>query len=75
MFGFATRNNTSATIEHLNANKNNLGTPEYREFVTANTEMANELASLITDFVDYGQSRAKYDRLKIKLEVTNPERN
>lgn len=63
--------NTTATIEHLNNNKVRLHTQEYKDFVVANYELSSQLSALIGDFVDYGQSKAKFERLRQKLEV-NP---
>ena len=61
--------NTTAAIEHLNENKGRLHTPEYKELLTVNYDLATELSALVTDFVDYGKTKAKYERLTNKLEV------
>ena len=61
--------NTEATIKLLNANKHRLHTPEYKEYLTTNYEVAMELAALVTDFVDYGKAKNKFEHLRDKLEI------
>lgn len=61
--------NTTATIEHLNNNKNRLHTPEYKEYLVMNYDLASELSALIVDFVDYGKTKAKFENLTNKLEM------
>lgn len=61
--------NIEETIEHINKNQNRLNMPEYRDYLTANHELSSSLAELIGDYVTYGKSKAKYQRLGSKLEV------
>lgn len=61
--------NTTATIEHLNDNKGRLNTPAYREYVLTNYDLASELSALISDFVDYGKTKAKFETLSRRLEI------
>lgn len=63
-------NNTEATIDYLNENKNKVHFQEFRDYVKANYELATDLESLIRDFVNYGETKGKFERLKSKLEVT-----
>lgn len=61
--------NTTATIEHLNQKPKLLHTGPYVEYADANYEMASNLAELISDYVDYGKSKARSEELASKLEV------
>lgn len=58
-----------ATIAHINQNKNRLGTPAYRDYLRANSEMATDIAGLIKDYHAYGEHKAAYERLGQKLET------
>lgn len=60
--------NTGATINHLNDNKSRIHFSEYADFATAGSDLAEELASLVSDYVDFGEHEADYHRLKGKLE-------
>lgn len=64
--------NTTATIEHLNKSPNRLRTAPYTDYVAANDEVAASLAELISDYVDYGKSKAKSEELASRLEVPEP---
>jgi hypothetical protein len=61
--------NIETTIEHINSNRDQLHTPQYREYLSANFEVSSTLAKLINDFVDYGQNKAKFERLGKALEL------
>jgi len=61
--------NTETTIEHINQNQSRLNSTEFQDYVKANYNLASRLASLIGDFVDYGEAKEKYERLSRKLEV------
>lgn len=65
--------NTTAAIEHLNKEPGRLNTPEYQEYLEAISDCAVNLASTISDFIDYGKTRERMDRLAAKLEL--PEKN
>ena len=62
--------NIETTIEHLNNNQSRLHMPQYKEYLSANSEVASSLSELISDYVAYGNNKAKYDRLGSKLEMT-----
>jgi hypothetical protein len=58
---------TSAVIDHLN------GTPrhniaEYKDYLEANADYATDLAAMIADFVNYGNTKQRLERLTTKLE-------
>jgi hypothetical protein len=60
----------SSTIEHLNADRGRaLQTTEHRDLLKANAELSSYMASLISDFVDYGRTKARFERLTRKLEI------
>jgi hypothetical protein len=61
--------NTSAAIEHLNKNPRNLNTAAYQTYLEAIADSASNLAATITDFVDYGKTKQRLDRLTAKLEL------
>lgn len=61
--------NTTATIEHLNQRPQLLHTGPYADYVAANYEVASSLAELISDYVDYGKSKARSEDLASKLEA------
>jgi hypothetical protein len=62
--------NTTNAIEYLNNNQAKpLTTGDYRDFIEANSDTSRELASMIADFVDYGNSKSRYETLRRKLEL------
>jgi hypothetical protein len=61
--------NTTAAINHLNQNKSRPTTADYTEYLKANDETAHELADTISNFVQYGQTRAKMQKLEQRLEI------
>jgi hypothetical protein len=59
---------TAAVIEHLKRQpKHTLA--EYQDYLETNADYARELAATIANFVDYGKTREKLERLSNKLEV------
>ena len=60
--------NTGTTINHLNDNHGRIHFAPYTDYAKANYELARELASLITDYVDYGDHEAEFHRLQEKLQ-------
>jgi hypothetical protein len=46
----------TSTIEHLAKNPGRLQTAPYKDYVTANDELASDLAKLISDYVDYDKT-------------------
>jgi hypothetical protein len=60
---------TSAVIERINAQPNRPFTDDYKDFLEANADYATDLAAMIADFVDYGKTRDRLERLGNKLEV------
>lgn len=60
--------NTTSIIEHLNQSPNHLWDPTYKEYLTSNAELADELAKLIGDTVDYDITRTKIQTLQERLD-------
>jgi hypothetical protein len=63
--------NTTAAINHLNENKLRPTAGSYPEYLKENTETAQELSSMISNFVRYGETRSKLDKLEHRLEVAS----
>jgi hypothetical protein len=61
--------NTTAAIEFLNKNQSRLWTAEYKDYIEANSDTSQELASLVSHFVDYGNHKSRYESLKNTLEL------
>jgi len=59
----------SATINHFNDNKSAIQMPAYRDYAKANREYMTRTSQLISDFVKYGETRAKADALEATLEL------
>jgi len=61
--------NTQTVIEYMNKNPRRLGTKEYTDYIEANADVAVELSDLIANFVDYGNTKDRLERLAKKLEL------
>ncbi|HTU45439.1 MAG TPA: hypothetical protein VMF91_10275 [Bryobacteraceae bacterium] len=64
--------NTQLTIAKLNDNPGSVHLPPYKEYVSAHYELASDLASTISDFVEYARTKAKFEALTRKLELPEP---
>jgi hypothetical protein len=60
---------TSAVIEHINANRQHLDTAEYKDYLEANVDYSADMAAIISDFVNFGKTKARFERLSDKLEL------
>ena len=60
---------TTNAIEYLNKNQTRLKAGEYKDYIEANSDTSQELATLIAHFVDYGNHKNRYDSLKKSLEL------
>jgi plasmid replication initiation protein len=59
---------TLAIIEHLNGQpKHNFA--EYQDYLEANADYSADLAAMIADYVDYGKTKDRMQRLAEKLEI------
>jgi hyperosmotically inducible protein len=64
--------NVEATIAHLSEEQGrHLQTPEHKEYLGTNAELATKLTELISNYVDYGNTKADLQRLTQKLEVSD----
>jgi hypothetical protein len=59
---------TAAVIERLNGDRTHTFA-DYDDYLVANADYATDLVTMLTDFVDYGNSRGRVERLGGKLEV------
>ena len=62
--------NTQNAISYLNKNPNKLTTGEYKDYIEATADQAAQLSSLIGDFVSYGNTKNRMERLATKLEIS-----
>ena len=60
---------TSAAIEHLNGEVPHTFA-EYKDYLEANADYSSDLAKMIADFVDYGRTKDRLERLNTKLEIS-----
>jgi len=61
---------TAAVIEHLNGAVRH--TPaELKDYLEANADYSTDLAKTIADFVDYGRTKDRLERLKTSLEISS----
>lgn len=59
---------TSAVIEHVSGTVKH--TPEeYKDYLEANADYSADLAAMIADFVNYGKTKQRMERLSTRLEV------
>ncbi|HEY7336459.1 MAG TPA: hypothetical protein VH639_16320 [Bryobacteraceae bacterium] len=59
---------TLAIVEHLKgAPKHNFA--EYDDYLEANADYATDLAAMIADYVEYGKTKERLERLAGKLEI------
>ncbi len=61
--------NTEKAINYGNENQKSLFTEPYKDYLEANADLSSELASTISDFVDYGNTKERLDALERKLEL------
>ena len=61
--------NTSAAIEHLKNTKNVHQANEYKSYLKANSKAAENLATLIGDFIEYDETEDKLAALNQKLAI------
>jgi hypothetical protein len=59
----------TATINHLNDNHARIGMPPYKDYVKTNRELMTKTARLISDVVDYGETKAEAESLEKALDL------
>ena len=62
-------NHLTATINHLNDNPSRVHMPSFVDYVTANREVIGKAHRTISDFVEYGEAKARADSLEKALLV------
>jgi hypothetical protein len=65
--------NTTAAINHLNANQTRPTTPDYVNYLHENAETAHQLADVTSDLVKYAKSRTTLEKMENKLEFPSPQ--
>jgi hypothetical protein len=58
--------NTSAIIDHLNQNRDDLNNSEYQEYLEENAALASDIFHVISDTVAYDGARDKIEKLQAK---------
>jgi hypothetical protein len=61
--------NTEATYVHLNDNKRTAHNKELTDYCDVNYRLAKELAALVGDFIDYGETKAHFAELQKKVDT------
>lgn len=61
--------NTETVIQYINKNPKRLFMSEYKDYIETNSDVSSQLAGLIGDFVDYGNTKNRLERLTTKLEL------
>lgn len=61
--------NTTAAIDHLDKFPKRLNSSDYQEYLEAIADSAANLSATITNFVEYGKTKQRLDRLSAKLEL------
>jgi hypothetical protein len=61
--------NTESTIEHLNENKRLVHSEELEDYCLVNYELAKEFTGLVGDFIDYGETEARFAELQKKVKA------
>jgi hypothetical protein len=59
---------TLAIIEHLNGQPKHTFA-EYQDYLEANADYSSDLAAMVADYVDYGKTKDRLQRLAEKLDV------
>ena len=62
--------NTTSIIDHLNKEQGRLlHTQEHKDYLKANAQLASNMTEVVSDFVDYGQTKDRFEKLSRKLEI------
>jgi len=62
---------TTTLVEYIDKNPTRTTTDVYKEYVEANADRANQLATLIMTYVDYGKTKDRLERIGGKLGLPN----
>ena len=61
--------NTETVIQYINKNPKRLTSSEYKDYIETNADVTSKLAGLISDYVEYGNTKDRLERLSRRLEV------
>ena len=62
--------NVEATLTYLNEESGrSLHTPQRREYLISNAELASSLAEIVDSYIEYGRTKERLDALTDKLEI------
>lgn len=56
-------------IEHLNENPGKIGLKQYRDLALTNETIIHKAHEIISDYVDYGEAKAKAEALEKQLQL------
>ena len=59
--------NTTAVIDHLNQNPKRLTDPTYREYLTANDDLAANLNQQTSDIVGFSKAERRFQEAKARV--------
>ena len=62
--------NTTATINYMNENKMRVHLAAFKDYVKTSYELAINLEAVIRNFVEYGNSKDKFENLDRALEIS-----
>ena len=62
---------TEAAIQHLSENQNLRFVPEYTDRLTAIADHASDMKDTIDNFVDYGATQTKLEKLEVELNLSS----
>ncbi len=65
--------NTTAAINHLNANQVRPTTPDYVTYLKENADTAHQLADITSDLVKYAKSRTTLEKMEEKLGIPSAQ--
>ena len=65
----------TATINHLNDHQTQVQMQPYRDYAHSNYDLASRTARMISDFVEYSQSKSRSEELEHKLELPSTSGN
>ncbi len=63
------------TIRHLGENPNRINQKEYRDYAYANYQVADRIAGMIRNYVEYDEAQSKIAALEAKLGTSTPDKN
>jgi hypothetical protein len=63
--------NTTAAIEHIKEHQSQPNVGSYPEYLRANADTAHQLSYIISSFVEYGETKAKLEKLEQRLELAS----